>query len=161
MRAVATLVILGVLAMRLDGPATLIAQDRPIPKSADSKSTDGVKDIVATFFKNWKQGQATRNQSLFVNADIPVVGFGPDHRPGQLTAVRQKTAEHVLKEWEANPPQYLVTDSIEVDRLGGSLAAARVTYSGFGSKGRAVFTLYSEAGTWRIASLVLDTRINW
>lgn len=125
MRAVATLVILGVLAMRLDGPATLIAQDRPIPKSADSKSTDGVKDIVATFFKNWKQGQATRNQSLFVNADIPVVGFGPDHRPGQLTAVRQKTAEHVLKEWEANPPQYLVTDSIEVDRLGGSLAAAR------------------------------------
>jgi hypothetical protein len=161
MRAVAALAILGVLAFWLGGPLTLLAQDKPSPKPADAKPTAAVKDIVTNFYKNWEQGKATQNKALFVSADMPAVGIAPDHRPGRQTVVWQKKAGELLKEWEAKPPKFLALDSIEVDHIGESLAVARVMYRSSAIKGRAVFTLSSDAGAWRIASLVLETRFNW
>jgi hypothetical protein len=161
MRTAAVHVILGVLACRLGGTMTLLAQDKPSSKPADSAPTAAIKGLVTNFYKNWEQGKATQNKELFLSADVPAVGIAPDHRPGHQTVIWQKKAGDLLKEWETNPPKFLEIDSVDVDRVGESLAVARVTYRSSAIKGRAVFTLCSGSAGWRIASLVLETRFNW
>jgi hypothetical protein len=153
--------VVAVLAFLQGAPMPLFAQEKPSSKPSDSKAMAAVKAVVTNFYKNWEQGHATRNQPMFLSPDTPTVGIAPDHRPGRQTVVWQKKAGELLKEWEANPPKYLELNSVEVDQFGESLAVARATYSGSAIKGRAVFTLSSEAGVWRIASLVLETRFNW
>jgi hypothetical protein len=155
------LAILGVLACRLCDPMTVLAQDKPSPKPADSGPTAAIKEVVTNFYKNWEQGKATQNKPLFVSAEMPAVGIAPDHRPGRPTVIWQKKAGELLTEWENKPPKFLALDTVDVDRIGESLAVARVTYRASAIKGRAVFTLSADAGQWRIASLVLETRFNW
>ncbi|HMP02051.1 MAG TPA: hypothetical protein PKD86_12425 [Gemmatales bacterium] len=160
MKAAFVLALFGALALPLNGPRPLLAQDKPPPSSEESKPVSAVKDLVANFYQNWKQGKAVLNHELFLNADVTVVGISPDHRPSRSTVVWQKKAGELLKEWEAKPPKHLRLDAVEVDVL-GTLAVARVTHMGSGIKVRGVFTLYAEAETWRIVALVLETRFNW
>lgn len=161
MRTVVTIAIFGILASYLSGPLPVLARPKPLPLATDAKPTDAVKSVVTNFFKNWEQGKATQSLPLFMSADMPTVGIGPDHRPERPTATWQKKAGELLKEWESNPPSFLALDSVDVDPIIGSMAVARVTYRGAALKGYAVFTLHSDAGAWRIAALVFETHFVW
>lgn len=124
--------------------------------------TEAVAKIVGTYFENAASAdKVEKNADLFVKPDSVVVGVA---RGGGAEKVWTKKVADLLPE-QRKELQGLGRDvpykveSMKVDLLDRSLAVARVSYRNEFVKCRGVFTLTSEAGSWKIASLVFETRL--
>jgi hypothetical protein len=127
------------------------------PKGTDpADSVKAVKQIVTTFYENFSQGKAEANLKLFLNGDVTVVGIA--NGEGREKIQQKKVSELIKTVWKTGPTPHPV-DSTEVELVDNALAVARVKMHTDFVKQRAVFTLTSEGGDWRIVSLVFETRL--
>jgi hypothetical protein len=112
--------------------------------------------MVAVYFGNISQGKARDNLKLFVRAEVPFVGICG----GEGTEkVSQTKGSDMVKEWQAAGAFDIAADSTLVELLDDALAVARVKYHTALVTGRAIFSLTSEGGGWRIAAVVYETRL--
>jgi hypothetical protein len=133
-----------------------VCAGQPPDKAAPADSAEAVKQLVTKFYENLSAGKADTNRALFLNGDVAVVGIG---RGEGADKAWQKKASSAIKWWQDDGAATHVVDSVEVELLDDALAVARVKlHTAFGIKVRSVFTLTSEGGSWRSASLVLETR---
>ena len=133
-----------------------ISSGEPAKKVDSADSVKAIKQVVTSFYDNLSQGKAEGNKTLFLNQEVTVVGI-----PGGegVDKVWQKKASEVLKSWQDAGGAALTVDSTQVELLDDALAVARVKLHNDLVKVRAVFTLTSEGGNWRIASYVFETRL--
>src|SRR5262249_61132339 len=96
------------------------------------------------------------NLKLFLNEDVTVVGIA---RGLGAVNVWQKKAAAVIKAMRQDGGAKHTIDSVEVELVDDALAVACVKLHTDAIKVRAVFTLTSEGGMWRIASYVFETRL--
>jgi hypothetical protein len=144
----------GLFGLALAGPlASLQAQEE---KPAPADSAKAVKQLVTSFYDNVSAGKADANLKLFLNEDVTVVGIA---RGLGAEKVWQKKAAAVIKSMREDGGAKHTIDSVEVELVDDALAVARVKLHTDYIKVRAVFTLTSEGGTWRIASYVFETRL--
>lgn len=138
------------------------AQDAATDASASDPRLQGVDELVGVFFKNWRAGEAEKNERLFNEPMIPVVRVTLKHHPKRDVAIQHGTAHDLMQEWQSKPPKHLVLEKIDsCQLLGEHMVVANTSYTGSGTKGRAVFVLHRDDENWKITSLVLETRFNW
>ncbi len=134
----------------------LASSGQPAKRPGPAETDNVIRDLIAVYFGNISQGKAGDNLKLFVREDVPFIGI----RGGEGTEkVSQTKAADMVKEWQAAGAFDIAADSTHVERLDDALAVARVRYHTALITGRAVFTLTSEGGGWRIASVVYETRL--
>jgi len=155
MRWIPCFALVGVLfGLALLGPPTYSRAQADKPASTDSAKA--VKQLVASFYDSLSAGKAEDNRKLFLSEDVTVVGVA---RGEGAEKVWQKKAAAVIKSWQDDGAAKHTIDSVEVELVDDALAVARVKLHTDFIKARAVFTLTSEGGTWRIASYVFETRL--
>jgi hypothetical protein len=139
------------LALALGSSLGLSREPAKQPEPADS--VKAIKNTIATYFENLSQGKAEANLKLFVREDVTIVGI-----PGEegVEKIWQKKAAEVIKEYSGGVKH--TVDSTQVDLVDDALGVARVKYHTEFVKCRAGFTLTSQGGSWRIASMVFETR---
>jgi WD40 repeat protein/serine/threonine protein kinase len=112
--------------------------DPPPPENAAA-------EVIRTFLTKNAEGK------LFIGPDAPVVGIS---RGAGIDKIWYRKSSDHLKA----PMPVVTLDEIQMDELDGALAVARVKYHTAAVRCRAVFTLSSEGGEWRIVSWVFETR---
>jgi uncharacterized protein (TIGR03067 family) len=125
------------------------------PKKADSaESIKAVKQMVTTYFDNLSRNQSVKNLDLFISPTTQVVGISQGAGPD---IIWRKTAKEFI-EGEGKERQVEATvDATHVEMLNDTLAVAKARVHNQYIGSQWVFTLTSEGGRWRIASLVFQT----
>jgi hypothetical protein len=129
----------------------------PQDQAATANQAKPAEALVTTFFKHWKDGHATRSADILLGPEATVVGVGPHRTPKPW----RKAAQDWLTEQEKQPPQHLELETTQVDLSAGSMAVVTARYTGYGYKGRAVFTLTWIDNRWKLATLVMTNHFNW
>jgi hypothetical protein len=126
-----------------------------------AKEGEVLDKIVRMYLENATQADTVeKNAMLCVRADTPFVGIA---KGGGADKVYSKKIGDIVKE-QKQELQTLArkvpctVDSVKIDFTDESLATARVTYSNEFIKLRGVFTFSSEGGSWKIASIVMESR---
>lgn len=137
------------------------AQEVAAEFSAAGSPVEDAEKMVESFFQNWRNGEAKKNEPLFLEPKMSVMRVTLDHRPNCDTMIRHGSARELMQQWQMKPPRHLVLDDMDSRPFGEHLVVTNASYTGSGIKGRAVFTISRKEETWRISSLVLETRFNW
>jgi hypothetical protein len=122
---------------------------------------EAITKVVRLYFQNAASPKTVeKNADLFVKGDVCVVGIakgaGRDKvwskKVTDLLAEQKKELQKV----DGDVPHKV--DSVKVELVDKSLAAARVTYHNEFIKCRGVFTFTAEGGSWKIAAFVFETQ---
>ena len=138
----------------------------PLTRGGDEKKapadSDAITKIVNTYFENSASSEKIeKNADLFVKGDVCVVGVA---KGAGRDKVWSKKVTELLPEQKKELQNLgrdipVKVESVKIELVDNALAVARVTYSNEFIKCRGVFTFTSEGGSWKIASLVFETRL--
>lgn len=134
----------------------LAALAGPVAAAGPAASKKAALKVVKASFENISNGKAELNQELFVRQDATVVGISGG---AGAETIWQKKASEVVDYWKKVGPLKHTVDLAQASLLDDALAVVRARFHTDDVKCRAVFTLTSEGGKWRIASLVYETRL--
>jgi len=153
MKRIIFVVLLGSLLVLATGWPLVYSEEQG--KKADpAESRKAIEQVVTSFWDNLSQGKAEANLKLCLTEDVTFVGI-----PGGAgkDKIYQKKVSEIWKAGAGATP--CIVDSTQVDLLDDALAVARVRMHTQFGKGRYVFTLTSEGGSWRIVALVGESRL--
>jgi hypothetical protein len=150
----AQLFAIALLALAVVSPAYPV-QDASKPARPDYNRA--ASELVTEFFKDWKDGQATHSATHLLGPEVVVTGVSHSRSAKSWN----KNLRDWLTEQEKEAPKHLILDSLNADVGLGSLAVVKAQYTGYGIKGKAVFTLSWVDNRWKISSMVLATQFNW
>jgi hypothetical protein len=153
--ALSVLLFLPSLTPQSDAPMSRLAGGWTA--SVSPEQARAARAIVEDLFKHWKEGHATLSLPTLLGPEAVVVGV-ENFKPPR---VWRKSAREWLAEQEQRPPKHLVLDGLQVDVSQGALTVVTAQYTGWGIKGRGVFTLCWSEQRWKLATAVLETRLNW